>query len=299
MGAPFAESAAFAAALCCAFWPLARRTRALVGRRASSLAMAALISAGAGLPGAWAWNRSFLEIDAMVAAFPQPAGAAAGSSSWGEGLREAARGKLSQAAASPEWRAHVKSAGAMPWGQLGLLAILSYFMCADGLGALARARVAAARCAPAGAAAAEAFCLAFLQTSRACVWFGAASALLLWWLFWWAGAPSPMALAVAAACASMLPFVAPVMVAAVALALMSPGNWAGPAALLLAGAGGLGLANNILRPQWIGEASGLPMPVALLGMAGGAIAWGPAGLLAGPAIAAAALQCLEGSALRG
>jgi predicted PurR-regulated permease PerM len=179
-------------------------------------------------------------------------------------------------------------------GNIGLTAIVLFFMFADGEKALVWSgnrvewhggqRLSAAW---------QAALTAFSCTARGCLWFGLFSFAVLWGLFYAAGAPQPMAFALAGACASMLPFVAPIMVGYVSAALLTPDNVVGPIALMIIGAGGLGMVNNLWRPKWVGDASGLPMPAALMGMAGGALAWGPAGLLAGPAFIACALRLVE------
>lgn len=296
---PFFAPAIYAAALCSAIWPLASRARKLAGRRASSLALAAALSLGAAAPAAWAWGHAFSELDSLVAGW-QSAGHSAkpAAAEWTAQARAAAREALAKARANAAWVAQVEASKEMPWGQLGMMGIMAYFMLADGLAAVAWARAAAREFGPKAEKAFEAAGLAFVQTAKGCLWFGAGSLFVLWGLFEWAGAPSPLAFAVAGACASMVPFVAPVMVAGVAASLLEQGNVWGPVALLVIGAGGLGLANNIMRPKWVGDSSGLPMAASLVGMAGGAMAWGPAGLLIGPAIVAAVIQSFEAQGLR-
>lgn len=296
---PFFAPAIYAAALCAAIWPLASKARKLMGRRASSLALAAALALGAAAPAAWAWGHAFSQLDSLVAGWkgdassPKP-----GMGEWAEQARAEAREALARARANAAWAAQVEASKEMPWGQLGMMGIMAYFMLADGQAALAWARAAAK---PFGAGAEKALnasALAFGQTAKGCLWFGAGSLFILWGLFEWAGAPAPLAFAVAGACASMVPFVGPVMVAGVAASLLEQGNIWGPMALLVIGAGGLGLANNILRPKWVGDSSGLPMAASLVGMAGGAMAWGAAGLLIGPAIVAAMIHSIQAHGLR-
>lgn len=288
----FWEPAIFAAALSVAFWPCAQWLRPRLGRRLSSLTMAAVLVVGLAAPGCWAWSSAFSELDRLVEKVEAEMSINVGkdwqnkSRQWGISL--AIRAKKSQA-----WSARAEAAGEIPWGEIGLTAIFIYFMFADGARTAAWANERARHHGgeqgeQAWASAGRAFC----STAKGCLWFGLLSFGILWILFYIAGAPSPLAFAVAGACASMLPFVAPIMVASMAAALLAPENIFGPAALLLFGAGGLGLANNVLRPKWVGDASGLPMPAALIGMAGGALAWGPAGLLAGPALLAGSLSLI-------
>lgn len=295
---PFLTPGICAAALCVAVWPVAKRSRKAMGRRASSLLLAGALALGAAAPAAWAWGHAFSELDALVASWPAAQDAPAAGKEWTAESRGQAREALGKARGSAAWIAQVEGSKEMPWGALGMMSIMAYFMLADGLAALAWTKGAASHFGPRAGRALDAALLAFAQTAKGCVWFGAGSLLILWGLFAWAGAPSPLAFAVAGACASMVPFVAPVMVAGVAASLLAEGNVWGPMALLIVGAGGLGVANNILRPKWIGDSCGLPMAASLVGMAGGAIAWGPAGLLAGPAIVAALIQSLQGPPLR-
>lgn len=299
IGSPFAEAAVFAAALSCACAPLARRLRAMWGRRASGLAIATLLSLGAAAPASWAWRNAFIELDGLMAAQEQRSTTQAAAGDWRQAAISAGARAAAKIRSAPAWTERAALAPEAPWGLIGLLAISLYFMTADGAAGWAWARGKAGDgLGPAWGAAFERAGRAFEQTAKGCLWFGLASFGALWLLFWAAKAPAPMAFAVAGACASMLPFVGPVLVACVAAALASKENLWGPLALLGFGAGGLGLANNVLRPKWIGDASGLPMPAALFSMAGAAIAWGPAGLLAGPAIAAAALALADSAALK-
>lgn len=299
VGAPFAEPALFAAALCVATAPLAFKLRAAMGRRASSLLLATLLAFGGAAPAAWAWGSSFVQLDELMrAAGAREPAEARNASGWREQAIEAALGVALKARTSPAWRERAERGSGVPWGLVGLLGICVYFMLADGQAAWAWARARTLeRLGTGWERALSRGGAAFEQTAKGCLWFGVGSFAILWALFSWAGAPAPMAFAVASACASMLPFVGPVLVASAAAALMAPENFWAPLALLVAGGGGLGIANNVLRPKWIGEAAGIPLPAALFGMAGGAIAWGPAGLLAGPALVAAALSLTRGAAL--
>lgn len=283
---PFAEPCVYAAGLCAGFWPCAAWARKKFGRRFAALACSGIFALALGIPGSWAWGHAFSEIDPLIEALPTYER----SSDQKQRAIGAISSMLKEVRANKGWSDRVKTSTSLPWGTLGLIAILSFFFVADGERGLLWLRKTAAGLGPGASEAFEAGLLGFTQTAKGCLYFGTASALGLWGLFAWAQAPSPLALAVAGACASMFPFIAPVMIAGVAFALMGPGNWAGPFALLLIGAGGLGVANNVLRPKWVGETACLPMPLALLGMAGGAIVWGPAGLLVGPALASAALS---------
>lgn len=297
LGAPFAEPTIFAAALCVSISPLALKLRKLIGRRASALVLSSLLALGVAAPATWAWSSSFGQIDALVqkASEESPSNEGPG---WRGHAKVFALSLALKARASPGWSARAKLGTDVPWGLVGLLGICAYFILADGAKFWAWTQERTRSCLGLSwARALERAGSAFKQTAKGCLWFGAGSFAILWILFAWAVAPAPMAFAVAAACASMLPFVGPVLVASVAAALMGPDNFWGPLALLGGGAGGLGVANNWLRPKWISEASGIPLPAALLGMAGGAIAWGPAGLLAGPALVAAMLSLVQATPL--
>ena len=283
---PFWEPGVFALGICFASWPLRNAARRFGGRRLSSLAMAAAMSFGVGVPACMAWNYSFRELDVMLEKAQQQPRVSVGLGQ----IKSQGLLILKKAQSSRAWSERVESSQNLPWGALGLVSILTYFMLADAELAMGWMQARVGCLGGRWSSAYMRASIAFGQTAKSCMWFGGGSALCLWALFAWAGAPSPLAFAVAAAVSSMLPFVAPVMVSAVGVALIAQDNVAGPLALIVAGGGGLGIINNILRPKWIGERSGLRLPFALLGMAGGAIAWGPPGLLLGPSIVAALLE---------
>ncbi len=105
--------------------------------------------------------------------------------------------------------------------------------------------------------------------------------------YWLAGVPHPAMLGAATGIAAMIPFAAPVVIAAAALLLVTTGAVL-PAVLVF----GFGLAvvfvaDHFIRPALIGGATKLPFLWVLLGILGGVESFGLLGLFVGPAIMAA------------
>ena len=290
MSLPFIEPAIFALALCSSVWPIRACARRVMGRRFSSLALAGFLSLGLGIPACSAWNYSVTQLDLLLS---QPISEKLNEDNLFTNFKIKGLVSLKKMKTNPSWQMKVQSAKNLPWGELGLVAILVYFMLADAELGSKWVLENVSRGGPSWSNAYSHAVVVFIQTVKSCVWFGGGSAIILWVLYFWAKAPSPLAFAVATAVASMFPFIAPIMVTTVGFSLLSQDNMVGPVALILIGALGLGFINNVLRPKWIGDKTGLILPIALLGMAGGAMAWGATGLLIGPSIITVLLKLIN------
>ncbi len=103
-------------------------------------------------------------------------------------------------------------------------------------------------------------------------------------------APHPILLGVVTGVFAMVPFAAPVMFAAVAVALFLSGAMAKAITVLVAGFIVLFIADHLVRPMIIGEGARMPFLWALLGILGGVESFGLVGLFVGPALVAALIS---------
>lgn len=107
------------------------------------------------------------------------------------------------------------------------------------------------------------------------------------------GAPQPLLLGAATFMLSMAPVGPPIVWGAVALWLFRDGNtgWA----LFMLGYGLLGISSvdNVLKPFLISRSSHLPFVLTLIGVIGGVLAFGIAGIFVGPMVLALARQLLR------
>jgi predicted PurR-regulated permease PerM len=114
-------------------------------------------------------------------------------------------------------------------------------------------------------------------------------------LGWWvAGLPSPLLFGTVMAFGSLVPVVGTTVVwLPGALYLLFTGKTAAGIGLILWGAIAVGSADNVLRPLLSGGNIGMPMPLLIVGILGGMIAFGLSGLLLGPLALSALLFVLE------
>lgn len=105
-----------------------------------------------------------------------------------------------------------------------------------------------------------------------------------------AGAPVPLLLGFATMIFSLIPFGTPLVYVPASLFLIfSESSWI-PGALLLAwGIGVVSMADNILRPLFISQATEMPVLLVFMGVIGGVLGFGFLGLFIGPALFAVAL----------
>jgi len=114
-------------------------------------------------------------------------------------------------------------------------------------------------------------------------------------LGWWVvGLPSPLLFGTLMAFGSLVPVVGTMIVwLPGALFLLFTGETAAGIGLLLWGALAVGNIDNVLRPLLSGGDSGIPMPLMVVGILGGLVAFGLSGLILGPLVLATLLFVLE------
>ena len=113
-------------------------------------------------------------------------------------------------------------------------------------------------------------------------------------IFYALGLPAPLFWAVVMAILSMLPVVGAFCVWVPAAAfLLITGHWVRALILVIYAIGIIHTADNILYPILVGPRIGLHPLVLLIALLGGLIAFGPAGLILGPAIVATALALAD------
>jgi predicted PurR-regulated permease PerM len=112
--------------------------------------------------------------------------------------------------------------------------------------------------------------------------------------FWLLGLAAPVLWGVVMALLSILPAVGPAIVwLPAAIILLATGNvWSG-ITLVLIGVLVIGLVDNVLRPILVGRDTRMPDYMILLSTLGGLTAFGLAGIVIGPIIAAFFLSCWE------
>ncbi len=101
---------------------------------------------------------------------------------------------------------------------------------------------------------------------------------------WITGVPRPLLLGVIAGGLSVLPIGAPLVWIPSALWLMSTGHTAWGVALLIYGAVAISGADNVIRPFFIARGARLPFLLTMLGVLGGALAFGLLGVFVGPVL---------------
>jgi predicted PurR-regulated permease PerM len=103
---------------------------------------------------------------------------------------------------------------------------------------------------------------------------------------WIAGVPSPVLLGVVAGALSVLPIGAPMVWLPAAIWLFATGETAWGIFMLVWGAAVISMADNVVRPYFIARGAKLPFLLTMLGVLGGAIAFGLLGIFVGPVLLA-------------
>ncbi len=101
---------------------------------------------------------------------------------------------------------------------------------------------------------------------------------------WAVGVPRPLLLGVVAGSLSILPIGAPVVWIPSALWLMSNGHTAKGVVLLIYGTVAISGSDSIIRPFFIARGAHLPFLLTMLGVLGGALAFGLLGVFVGPVL---------------
>ena len=101
---------------------------------------------------------------------------------------------------------------------------------------------------------------------------------------WIAGVPRPVLLGAVAGLLSVLPIGAPVVWIPAAIWLMSSGHLGWGIFLMLYGGGAITGADSLIRPWFISRGAQLPFLLTVLGVLGGALAFGLLGIFLGPVL---------------
>jgi predicted PurR-regulated permease PerM len=101
---------------------------------------------------------------------------------------------------------------------------------------------------------------------------------------WIAGVPRPVLLGSVAGLLSVLPIGAPVVWIPAAIWLMSSGHLGWGIFLMLYGGGAITGADSLIRPWFISRGAQLPFLLTVLGVLGGALAFGLLGIFLGPVL---------------
>lgn len=101
---------------------------------------------------------------------------------------------------------------------------------------------------------------------------------------WISGVPRPVLLGSVAGLLSVLPIGAPVVWIPAAIWLMSSGHLAWGVFLMLYGGGAITGADSLIRPWFISRGAQLPFLLTVLGVLGGALAFGLLGIFLGPVL---------------
>ncbi len=101
---------------------------------------------------------------------------------------------------------------------------------------------------------------------------------------WIAGVPRPVLLGAVAGLLSVLPIGAPVVWIPAAIWLMTSGHLGWGIFLLLYGGGAITGADSLIRPWFISRGAQLPFMLTVLGVLGGALAFGLLGIFLGPVL---------------
>ena len=103
---------------------------------------------------------------------------------------------------------------------------------------------------------------------------------------WLSGVPRPGLLGVVAGALSVLPIGAPVIWLPAGLWLLASGETGWGIFMLAWGAGVISMSDNFIRPYFIARGAQLPFLLTMLGVLGGAIAFGLLGVFVGPVLLA-------------
>jgi predicted PurR-regulated permease PerM len=101
---------------------------------------------------------------------------------------------------------------------------------------------------------------------------------------WMSGVPRPLLLGVIAGGLSVLPIGAPVIWIPSALWLMSQGHTAWGVVLMIYGVVAISGSDSVIRPFFIARGADLPFLLTMLGVLGGALAFGLLGVFVGPVL---------------
>src|SRR6201996_1807768 len=101
---------------------------------------------------------------------------------------------------------------------------------------------------------------------------------------WMAGVPRPVLLGSLAGLLSVLPIGAPVIWIPAAVWLMSSGHYGWGIFLAIYGVGAVSGADSVIRPWFIARGAQLPFLLTVLGVLGGALAFGLLGIFLGPVL---------------
>lgn len=109
-----------------------------------------------------------------------------------------------------------------------------------------------------------------------------------------AGVPSPILMGVLTSVAALIPFGGTTLVwAPIAIVMFVTTSQGAGLFVFLWGAFVIGLADNFLRPIFIGKKTKLPVLLLFLGLFGGLIVYGPIGLILGPLLISCLIVLLE------
>lgn len=171
---------------------------------------------------------------------------------------------------------------------LGFALVTLFFLYRDGA-ALGREALAVAHrvLGDAGERYADHVFAAVRATVNGLVLVGIGEGVLLGVAYELAGVPHAALLGALTGLLAMIPFAAPLVFGAVALALFAAGNTGAALAIFGFGAAVIFVADHFVRPALIGGAAKLPFLWVLLGILGGLETFGLLGLFLGPAVMAA------------
>jgi predicted PurR-regulated permease PerM len=110
--------------------------------------------------------------------------------------------------------------------------------------------------------------------------------------FWLAGAPMPMLLALATFFLSVIPIGPPLVWGGSALWLYNHGDHGWAIFLALYGLLAISTVDNVIKPILISHSSNLPLLLVVLGVLGGALAFGFIGIFLGPTLLAVGLTLI-------
>jgi predicted PurR-regulated permease PerM len=113
---------------------------------------------------------------------------------------------------------------------------------------------------------------------------GLGEGLILAIVYYFAGVPQALLLGAATAIGAIIPFGAFVMFSLASILLIAQGAAAAAVVVFVAGLAVLTIADHVVRPYIIGNATRLPFLFVLVGILGGVEAFGMLGLFLGPAI---------------
>lgn len=111
--------------------------------------------------------------------------------------------------------------------------------------------------------------------------------------FWLAGAPMPLLLALATFFLSVIPVGPPLVWGGSALWLYNHGDHGWAIFLALYGLLAISTVDNVIKPLLISHSSHLPLLLVVLGVLGGAIAFGFIGIFLGPTLLAVGLTLIS------